>query len=253
MSGTFVAEILKHPLALFIRQLGLHSPLSSAARNAILDLPVQLKTREAGAYLMREGDAPTQCTVLVSGYAYRQKQTGDGLRQFVSLHIPGDPLDLQQLALDAADHSVRMMTGGQLAFVSHTHIRGLMRSDPEVADALFRTVLIEGSIFREWVLNVSRRDAPTRLAHLLCEFALRIEKFGLAGDDQLELPMTQEQLADAVGLTPVHVNRTLKRLEATGLVSRNRGRIVFPSWQRMRDVADFSQNYLHLEKSAPAS
>jgi CRP-like cAMP-binding protein len=167
-------------------------------------------------------------------------------------HIPGEALDLQQLALDVADHSVQMLTRGQVAIVEQRHIRRLMAADPAVAHAIFTAVLVEGSMFREWVLNVGRRDARTRMAHLLCEFALRMERSGLAGGDGFELPITQEQLADAVGLTPVHVNRTLKALEATGLITRSKRVITFPSWQRMRDVGDFNQRYLHLDGKQPA-
>lgn len=238
-----------NPLQLLINQLTLHSPLSDAARDAILGLPFQLKAYESGAYLVREGDRPTMCAMLVTGFAYRQKETNDGQRQIVSIHIPGEMLDLQQLSLAVADHSVQMLTRGQAAVIEQGHIRRLLASNLEVSDAIFRAVLIEGSIFREWVLNVGRRDARTRMAHLLCEFALRMEYAGYAGgDDGFELPISQEQLADAVGLTPVHVNRTLKALEATGLITRNKRIISFPSWQRMRDVADFNQRYLHLDR-----
>lgn len=240
-------EARDHPLQLLLHQLQLHSSLGPAARQSILDLPVQLKALETGAYLVREGDRPLTCAVLISGYAYRQKETTDGLRQIVSLHIPGEALDLQQLSLEVADHSVQMLTRGAVAVIEQTHIRRLMSAEPEVGNAIFTAVLIEGSIFREWVLNVGRRDARTRMAHLLCEFALRMEKAGLAGGDGFELPITQEQLADALGLTPVHVNRTLKALEATGLITRNKRNIAFPSWQRMRDVGDFNQRYLHLD------
>jgi CRP-like cAMP-binding protein len=241
-----------HPLQLLLRQFELHSMLGEPARQAILDLPVQLKTLEAGSYLVREGDRPTTCGVLVSGYAYRQKETSDGLRQIVSLHIPGEALDLQQLYLAVADHSVQMLTRGQVAVIEQSHIRRLLAANAEVSNAVFTAVLVEGSIFREWVLNVGRRDARTRMAHLLCEFALRMEKAGLAAGDGFELPITQEQLADAVGLTPVHVNRTLKALEATGLITRNKRVIAFPSWERMRDVGDFNQRYLHLDGSPRA-
>lgn len=237
----------EHPLQLLVRQFDLHSPLSAPARQAILDLPFQLKSHEAGSYLVREGDRPVTCGVLVTGYAYRQKETSDGLRQIVSLHIPGEALDLQQLSLEVADHSVQMLTRGQVAVIEQGHIRRLLSANAEVSNAVFTAVLIEGSIFREWVLNVGRRDARSRMAHLLCEFALRMEKAGLAGGNGFELPITQEQLADALGLTPVHVNRTLKALEGTGLITRNKRIIAFPSWEQMRDVGDFNQRYLHLD------
>jgi CRP-like cAMP-binding protein len=108
-------------------------------------------------------------------------------------------------------------------------------------------ILVEASIFREWVLNVGRRDSIAKLAHLLCELGVRLDAEGLAEDYGYELPMTQEQLADALGLTPVHVNRTLKALEAEGLIVRSKRSISFPDWKRLRHVGDFNQRYLHLE------
>ena len=112
--------------------------------------------------------------------------------------------------------------------------------------------LVDSSIFREWVVNVGRRDARARIAHLLCEFARRLELAGLTNGEGYELPMTQEHLADATGLTPVHVNRTLKRLEKEGLVVRNRRHVGIPDWEQLRAVAGFSELYLHLDQVAPA-
>ena len=111
--------------------------------------------------------------------------------------------------------------------------------------ALWVDTLVDGSIFREWVVNVGRRDARARVAHILCEFSLRLEAAGLAKGHRYELPMTQEQLADAVGLTSVHVNRVLKRLGEDGLIRRDRRTIVIEDWKRMRDVGDFNERYLH--------
>jgi CRP-like cAMP-binding protein len=105
--------------------------------------------------------------------------------------------------------------------------------------------LIDASIFREWVVNVGRRDSRARVAHLLCEFSLRLEAAGLARNHRYELPMTQEQLADAVGLTAVHVNRVLKQLGEDGLITRDRRTITIEDWQRLRDVGDFNERYLH--------
>ena len=101
-------------------------------------------------------------------------------------------------------------------------------------------------MFREWTLNIGRRDSRSRIAHLLCEFAVRMTAQGLQPQGNFELPVTQEQLADATGLTPVHVNRVLKGLQAEGLIERNRRVISFPHWQRLREVADFNMRYLHI-------
>jgi CRP-like cAMP-binding protein len=236
-----------NPLDLFVRTLSLHGPLAAEDREALLALPCTLRTLDPQSYTVREGDAPTLCCILLSGFAYRQKLTGDGSRQIVSLHIPGDPLDLQNLFLDLADHNVQTLTRAELAFIPRDAIRALVRSHPAIAHAIFVAILIEASVCREWVLNVGRRGARARLAHLLCEFAARLEAQGLAGDYGYQLPMSQEQLADALGLTPVHVNRTLKALETDGLIRRDKRFVSFPDWKRMRDFADFTVRYLHLE------
>ncbi len=235
------------PLDLLLRKLETHARLGAEDRRAITALPCTLKTLEAQSYTAREGDAPEVCAVLVSGFAYRQKLAGDGSRQIVGLHIPGEPLDIQNLFLKISDHNVQMLTRAELAIIPRSALQELVRARPAVAHAVMVLILVESSIFREWVLNVGRRDASTRLAHRLCEFAVRLEAQGLANGDGFELPMTQEQLGDALGLTPVHVNRTIKGLEALGFVERDRRRIRFPDWERMRDHGDFTQRYLHLE------
>jgi CRP-like cAMP-binding protein len=222
--------------------------LGQEDRDAVLALPYTLKTFEPHSYTVREGERPDACGVLVSGYAYRQKLTSDGTRQILSLHIPGEPLDFQHLFLDEADHNVQMLTRGELAVIPREELQALARSRAAVGHAILVTILVEASIFREWILNVGRRDARTRLAHVLCEFGSRMEAQGLTQDHGYQLPMTQEQLADVLGLTAVHVNRTIKSLEADGLISRKGRNISFPDWQRMQEVGDFNRRYLHLEQ-----
>jgi len=235
------------PLDLLLRKLETHAPLEEEDRRAIAALPYTLKTLEPQSYTTREGESPDSCAVIVSGFAYRQKLTGNGARQIVGIHIPGEPLDLQNLYLQVSDHNVQMLTRARLAMIPRAALQALVAARPGVARAVLMLILIEASIFREWILNVGRRDASTRLAHLLCEFAVRLDAQGLANGDGYELPMTQEQLGDALGLTSVHVNRTIRALEALGFVERDRRRIRFPDWERMRDYGDFTQRYLHIE------
>ncbi len=166
----------------------------------------------------------------------------------MAIHMPGDAVDFQSLYLDRADHSVQMLTGGVVAFVPRDELQMLTRSNAEVAEAIFAKILVEASIFREWVVNVGRRPARERIAHILCEFAARLDALGLIKDNSYQLPMTQEQLADAAGLTPVHVNRTLKALESEGLIVRERRSISFPDWRRLQQIADFTERYLHLRE-----
>ncbi|HEX8300783.1 Crp/Fnr family transcriptional regulator [Sphingomonas sp.] len=240
-------RIKEEPLALLVRNLQLRSELSGEDCAAILALPTFVRTLEAGTYLVREAEPVVNCAVLMSGFAYRHKLTGDGTRQIVSLHIPGDALDFQNLFLDVSDHNVQMLTRGDVAYIPRTDVQQLTRSNTSIAHAILVKILVEASVFREWVLNVGRRDARTRVAHLLCELGVRLDAEGLAEEYGYELPMTQEQLGDAVGLTPVHVNRTLKTLEREGLISRTKRSVGFPNWSALRSAGDFNQRYLHLE------
>lgn len=237
----------QHPLELLVRSLELRTPLSQADREAILELPYTLQTLEPSTYIVREGEKPTKCGVLVSGFAYRQKITGDGARQIIAIHMPGDAVDFQNLFLDVSDHNVQLLTRSEVAFVPREALRALVRSRYEVAHATFVKTLIEASIFREWVVNVGRRKARQRLAHVLCEFGHRLDALGLAEEYGYELPMTQEELGDALGLTPVHVNRTLKALTKEGLITRTKRYVNFPDWQKLRDVGDFNERYLHTQ------
>ena len=235
------------PLDLLVRKLETHSSLSDEDRKAVLALPCKVSQLDPQAYTIREGMRPDACSILLSGFAFRQKLTSDGARQIVALHIPGDPLDFQHLFLDEADHNVQMLTRGTVAFVPREPLQALARSRAAIGQAILVAILIEASIYREWIVNVGRRDARTRLAHLFCEFAARLDKQGLAGEYGYDLPMTQEQIGDAVGLTPVHVNRMTRSLEMEGLIVRKGRTINFPDLKRLRAVADFNPRYLHQE------
>ena len=237
-----------NPLAPLLANLELRSPLSPADRETILNMPCTLKSLAPGSYLVREGEPPTACGVLVAGFAYRQKLTGDGGRQILSIHIPGEALDFQNVFLNTADHSVQMLTRGQVALVPRAEIQMIARSSHAIGHAFLVSILVEASIFREWILNVGRRDAKSRLAHVLCELAVRLDAQGLTEEMGYHLPMTQAELADALGLTPVHLNRVIRALELDGLLVRSKRELSFPDWERMRDLADFNDRDLHLGK-----
>ncbi|MFL6788298.1 MAG: Crp/Fnr family transcriptional regulator [Sphingomicrobium sp.] len=224
-----------------------YATLSEADRQAVLELPVRVRKLDAGGYLVREGDVPTHCAVLLDGFAFRQKVTGEGSRQILALCIPGDAIDFQNMFLDISDHAVQLLTRATVADIPRDALQRLVEDRPAVGVAVIHETLVEASILREWVVNVGRRDARARIAHILCEFAVRLEARGLASTkDGFELPMTQEQLADATGLTSVHVNRVLKVLEGEGLISRQRRNVQFVDWRALQDVGDFSRRYLHI-------
>jgi CRP-like cAMP-binding protein len=240
------ALVEQNPLHLLIRRIAAHRALSSDDQAAILDLPYKLRKLEAQSYTMREGDRPDRCAVLLSGFAFRHKLTGEGARQILSIHIPGEALDFQNMFLEESDHNVQMLTRGTVAEIPRAPLQELVLSNENVGRAVQVFSLVEASIFREWTLNIGRRDARSRIAHLLCEFAYRLTARGLSTQGVYELPMTQEQLADATGLTSVHVNRVLQALQREGLIQRDRRMVQFVSWERMQDVADFNPRYLHM-------
>jgi CRP-like cAMP-binding protein len=236
-----------HPLLPMVRKLEKWNRLGDADREAIFALPYVLREVDPGRYIVREGDRADNSCLLRSGFAYRHKIIGDGARQILSIHMTGDMVDLQNSLLRTADHSVQALTRCEIAMIPRGSIQAIAASNPAVGMAMWLDTLVDASVFREWVANVGRRDARTRTAHLLCEFAIRQEWAGLGERGCYNLPMTQEQLADALGLTAVHVNRTLKSLEADGLIRRDRRSVTIDSWENLRDAGDFSPQYLHHE------
>ena len=235
-------------MASMLRKLEQRADLTDDDRAALLALPYRLQTVERTMYFVREGERPDRSCLLVSGFAFRQKITVDGARQILSVHIPGDFIDLDAALLSVADHNVQALTRCELAIISRADLREMMQAHPAVAIALWIDTLIDSSIFREWITNVGRRDARARIAHLLCEFARRLEVAGLSEEYRYELPMTQEQLGDAAGLTPVHVNRVLRELDKEGVISRAKRLVTITDWGALRAIGEFNETYLHLDQ-----
>ena len=235
-------------LAPMLRKLRLWVTLDAAHEQALLDLPHSLVTLEKNKAVVREGDAVSHCWLVLSGFCVRLKYVGTGGRQIVSIHMKGDLVDLQNALLGVADHSVQTLTDCEMAKLPIQPVRQLTDAYPAIKDALWHDTLVDGSIHREWVANVGRRDAPTRIGHLLCEFALKLEAVHLGEQLDYELPMTQDQLADATGLTAVHVNRVLQALAKDGLIERVTPKsVVIGDWKRLAAFGDFRRDYLHLD------
>jgi CRP-like cAMP-binding protein len=241
---------LPNVLDRMIRKFERRAKLSDPDREALVNLPHRMVKAEPGRYIVREGSSTDHSGLIVSGLAYRHKISSDGSRQIVSLQVPGDFIDLEGALLKVADHNVQALTRCDLAMIPSAALRELLVTHPQVALAMWVDTLIDASIFREWIINIGRRDARARLAHIFCEFARRLEVAGIGSTDGYELPMTQEQLADASGLTAVHVNRTLKSLASEGLIRRERRFVFIPDWEKLRTVAGFSELYLHLDQAA---
>lgn len=241
---------LPHILDRMLAKLERRVAFEDEDRAALLRLRYRVRDIEPQQYIVREGDLTSECCLVLSGFVFRQKQTVVGARQILSVHLPGDFVDLEASLLRRSDHNIQALTRCEVAMVPVEAIRGLFLKHPNIALAMWIDTLIDAAIFREWILNVGQRDAKARVAHLLCEFAKRLELAGLGSKSGYEFPMTQEQLADATGLTPVHINRTLKALDDEGLIERKRRMVSIPDWQQLRTVAGFSDLYLHLDQMA---
>jgi CRP-like cAMP-binding protein len=219
-------------------------------RAGVLALPHTIKMLQPNHYVIREFDRAEYSCIMLSGFAVRHKIVAGGHRQILAIHMKGELVDLQNSLLGTADHSVQMLTAGKIAMVPRGAIEAIAFERPNVGRAMWTDTLVDGSIFREWIANVGRRDAQTRIAHLLCEFSLRLKVAGLGEQSNYELPMTQDQIADATGLTSVHVNRTLKALEAQGLIVRRTPRFVeIGDWRKLAEAGDFNGSYLHLHET----
>ena len=219
--------------------------MSEADRAAISGLPATRKTFGRDAYVVREGEIPSECGLLLSGFAYRQKIVRGGSRQIISIHIPGEFVDLQNCLLRVADHNVQALNEADIALIPKAALAELGDGHPAIGRALWLDTLIDSSVFREWVVNVGRRDARTRIAHLLCELALRLEASGTADERRCEFPLTQEQLGDATGLTAVHTNRVLQSLRQEGLISLTSRTLTVLDWTALKEVGEFNELYLH--------
>jgi CRP-like cAMP-binding protein len=231
--------------SLLFRRWERRSQLTNADRAAFSALPFTRRTFRRDDHVVREGEAAKECGLLLRGFAFRQKITQRGARQIISFHIPGEFVDLQNCLLGQSDHNVQALTEAEFTMVPVPALTDLAGSHPAIGRAMWLDTLVDSSVFREWVVNVGRRDARTRIAHLLCELSLRLQASDSTGNQTCEFPMTQEHLADATGLTPVHTNRTLQALRQEGLISLAARSLTVLDWPALKEAGEFTELYLH--------
>ena len=205
--------------------------------------------RDVGArrHVIREGDKPDHVHLVVEGWAARYKLLPDGARQITALLIPGDFCDLHITILGEMDHSIATLTRARVAYIPRAQMDALAER-PKLTRALWWATLVDEAVLRAWIVNIGRRDAYEAIGHLMCELYCRMKNVGLAADHAFELPLTQEEFADALGLTPVHVNRVLQRMRAEALITLKRGALEILDYPRLEAAAGFNPNYLHIEQ-----
>jgi CRP-like cAMP-binding protein len=238
-------------LQLFADRLTSRSILSDAEVAAILGLDGAIKQFAAHKDIVPYGDRVSHSCLLVEGLVGRFGQNNEGKRQLTCLHIPGDMADLVSVVSPKTGWGLAALAPTTILHIPHAELRGIAASHPGIAEAFWRDSVADGSIFAEWVVNVGRRDALTRVAHVFCEMAIRSEKSGHGDRQSYPLPMTQEHLGDATGLTSVHVNRTLRDLREKSVVDFRAGTVTIQDWDLLVSTGDFDPAFLLLDGPGP--
>ena len=220
--------------------------LSEDDANLIASLPVTLQNVPGDHDVVRDGEVSDRCCLLIDGYLIRHKLEAMGKRQIVSFHVPGDVPDLYSLHLRPMDHNLTSLGPAVLGFIPHAAMLDVLARSFTLTGILWRETLVDAAIFREWVVNLGKRDAMARIAHLLCELALRLQAVGLARGDRFNFPASQLDIADATGMTPVHANRMIQQLRAQGLVQWEGSDVTIVDFDGLKRAGDFDERYLHL-------
>lgn len=217
------------------------------ALRAVVAPPVTIAARSV---VVREGEPLERSALLVRGMLGRCKDMRDGQRQITEVHIPGDFADLHSFTLKRLDQTVVALSECAVSWVSHAALRKITDTLPHLGRLLWLSTNLDAALHRAWTVSLGQRDAQERLAHLLCELQVRLSIVGMADEGGYALPLTQIDLAECMGLTPVHVNRVLRQLRESGLVTVRGGRVSIGDLDGLRTLAEFSTDYLFLEKRA---
>jgi CRP-like cAMP-binding protein len=237
-------------LRLFTQRLEFRSAISEADRAALMDLAGVPQQVEAHRDFVRLGERVQHACLVTEGVIARFAQLEDGSRQVIGFYIPGDMVDLYSLMLPSAPSPLQALTRSTILKIPHSALREIAFHSPELACAFWRDCVADGQLVAQWLVNVGRKNARSRVAHLICEMAVRYDQIGQMRNGAFPLPLTQEQIADATGLTPVHVNRSLRALREEGLVGVARREAVIRNWAGLSDLAEFDPTYLHLPTSS---
>ena len=232
--------------AALIRRLRTTSAVTDEDIKAVDALPISVREYAAERTIVGDGQQATECCLIIKGFCARSKTTSEGRRQILSIHIPGEIPDLMSLHLHVMDHDLSTLTLCTLGFIHHDALRLLHRRQPNLADMFWRDTLIDAAMFREWIVNVGQRPAPARLAHVIVELRERLKVIGRIEGNRFEMPLTQEQIGEALGITAVHANRVIKQLRQEGIVAFHRGHVEVLDENKLMELAGFDDRYLHL-------
>ena len=220
--------------------------LSKADAEALARIKGEIRTLQKGKDILTVGDVPHFSVVVLKGFLCRHSWKADGARQIHSFYIPSDAPSLETLHIDYLDNSLAAVVPSTVGIVPHPEMFRLMEERPALQALIWRETLIQAAVFREWLTRNSTLPAHSAMAHLFCEIYVRSEAAGPVIANSCEMPTTQETLAHALGLTAVHVNRTLQLLRESGLVELRNGRLYIHDFDKLAEIGDFDPHYLHL-------
>jgi CRP-like cAMP-binding protein len=232
-------------LSPLVRKLEHFTALSEEDKRAIQAFTGEIRQFGPREDIICEGDKPDHVHLILEGWAARYKLLPDGDRPIMAYLIPGDLCDINVTLLDKMDHSIGTLSPCRVAMISRDRLTAIMAESPTLSRALWWSTLVDEAILREWLVTVGHRPANKRIAHFICEMMLRTRAVGLSQDNGFSMPLTQEELADTMGMTPVHANRMLKELRDQQLIEMGRRRMIVKDLPRLMDFADFNPNYLH--------
>jgi len=241
------APLVQGGVALLARKLRVRDTISAEEEQVLRDAVSEVREVRAGKVLVRHGAPLHESTLLIDGIICRYKDLASGERQIQELHVPGDFADLHGFMLKRLDHNIASVSRAVIALVPHDNLKRITEDHPHLARMLWFSTMLDASIQRETILSVGRRTALARIAHLLCELCIRLQLIGLSDGGRFALPITQVDLADASGLTSVHVNRMLKQLRDQEMVTFRNGVVDIHDWDRLARAAEFDPAYLHLD------
>lgn len=238
-----------HPLVSQLRRL---TTVSEEDEQALKALPFTLVEAEKRAVLTRVGDLHDECCLLVSAYAYKHKVTTKGAKQILAINLPGEILNLQHALHWPTDYHSTVWRAGRAAMIPGEALRELIFNNAGVARALWLYTHAEAALYREWLLNVARRDLTARLAHLLAEISLRLAMIEPSEDPSL-VPVGTGQLASAAGSIPLYVEQSLESLEASGAICREAGGVRIADATALAGAGDFQPDYIFGSKLRASS
>lgn len=245
LASAYKAAALPSPLTL---RLQCFAKLSQDDRDALERVSRPAREVAPRRDVVREGDRPKHINLILDGWACRYKTLADGRRQIVGFFVPGDFCDLNVYILKEMDHSIAAITRVRVADLTREEMDALTEKHPRITQALWWHELVTVATQREWTLNIGQRTAYERIAHLFAELFFRLRAVGLTNGDGCAFPLTQTDIAEATGLTAVHINRMLQEMRTNGLIELERRRLCIPSLDRLTDAAMFNPNYLHLDR-----